>query len=133
MSWLDTSLINPDFEDVLTLRPELKAGFDSFMASFAQSSDVPSHILALCREQVAINHSVSIAGEDRGGFVGEKAIAHAVAEKISYDHHAISDEEVSALVDELGEGGAVTLLTASAFYDVIHRLQQVWATREGEG
>jgi hypothetical protein len=56
-----------------------------------------------------------------------------VAEKISYDHHAISDEEVSALVDELGEGGAVTLLTASAFYDVIHRLKQVWATREGEG
>ena len=133
MSWLDTSITDPDFEDVLTLRPELKAGFDSFMASFAQSSDVPSHILALCREQVAIKHSESIAGADAGALVGAEALAHAVAEKISYDHHAISDEEVSALVDELGEGGAVTLLTASAFYDVIQRLKQVWATREGEG
>lgn len=133
MSWLDTSLTDPDFEDVLTLRPELKAGFDSFMASFAQSSDVPSEILAFCREQVAMNHSLSFAGEDRGGFVGKKAIAHAVAEKISYDHHGISDEEVSALADAFGEGGAVTLLTASAFYDVMQRLKQVWATREGEG
>lgn len=133
MSWLDTSYINPDFEDVLSLRPELKVGFDTFIASLAQSSDVPLDILALCREQVAMNHNVSITGKNTEALVGAEVLANAVAEKISYDHHAITDEEVSALVHQFGEGGAVTLLTASAFYDVVKRLERVWATREEGG
>jgi len=51
--------------------------------------------------------------------------ALALTERMPFDHHGISDADVEAAAEHFGPDGAVSLLTALAFFDSNCRLQKV--------
>ncbi len=59
------------------------------------------------------------------GFTHDEQVALTVAEQIPYQHHQISDADIQTLERTLAPAGAVSLLTAIAFFDVASRLKLV--------
>jgi alkylhydroperoxidase family enzyme len=126
----------------LPLRPELSTKYAAFYAALVQGHHVPRRTLELCRKRIAAiqdcaaewsidDPDVPLSASDldclrRASYdtfePGERA-ALMVAEKISFQHHQISDAEVEDVRANLGESGTVTLLTALGFFDVNCRLR----------
>ena len=59
------------------------------------------------------------------GFDASEQAALAVAELMPFGHHQIGDDDVARLQSAFGARGAVALLTAIAFFDVVCRLKLV--------
>ncbi len=133
-----------EFHASLPLRSALQDKYAAFYATLRHNESVPLRILELCRHRIAAIHDCeaewSIADPEvpltatekdrlrRGEFseftVAERA-ALAVAEKISFQHHQITDTEVERIRADLGEAGCVALLTALSFFDANCRLRIV--------
>ncbi len=138
--------------EVLDERPSLKALHTAFLNSFENDGLIPERVLALCRLRIAFIHDVPLmpAGalerlatepseEDAHGlteaqveslaagvftdFDDSERVALAIAEKMPYAHHEVSDDEVAAARDAFDNGGAVSLLTALAFFDATCRMK----------
>ena len=137
MSWLSD---NPDaatsFEAVLGLRPELLARYKRFYGALWDEQLVPRRLLELGRLCVATVHDCAaekairdaevvlsdaqLAAIDRFAFdefSGVERAVLAVAEKVPFQHHAITDEEIEALKTHLDEATVVALMTALALFD----------------
>lgn len=118
-------------------RPELWSRFQKFYDSIWSAGRISRRVLELCRLRIAAIHDCAsewhyrtpdiflseqeIAALRTGRFEGmdhcEQA-ALAVAEKIPFAHHDISDAEVKAVEAGYGPQATVALMTAIAFFDV---------------
>lgn len=145
MTWLrQTDDAHTTLEGVLSLRPELLSRYQTFYATFWEDGLVPARTLELCRLRIAAIHEcdaqwlirdadVGLSDHELGqlrsgrfdGYSSEEQAALAVAEQIPYQHHQISDDDIQALEQTLTPAGAVSLLTAIAFFDVSSRLNLV--------
>lgn len=144
MTWLSELDAPTRFEAVLAHRPELLTRFRAFYRTFWSEGLVPRRVLELCRLRIAAIHDCesewvvrdaavaldadALAGLRAGrfgGFTEDEQAALAVAEQIPHVHHHVSDAEVERLTGAFGAAGAVALLTALAFFDVVARLKLV--------
>ncbi|TDJ25636.1 MAG: carboxymuconolactone decarboxylase family protein [Gammaproteobacteria bacterium] len=150
MTWLTGNDSAPSaLEGLLGLRPELLSRYRAFYATFWEDGLVPPRTLELCRLRIAAIHeceaewlirdtAVGLADEElaqlrSGGFDGfskDEQAALAVAEQIPHQHHQISDADIQVLENMLAPAGAVSLLTALAFFDVASRLKLVLGVPE---
>ena len=131
MGWL----VDEDctFEELLALRPALQEKYGAFLESLRLEGEVPERILTLCRARVAQIHGRPVQGitdeeaewlaaGEAGSLSEAERAALALAERMPFGHHYIEDQEVERVKQHLGNSGAVTLLTALAFFDVNCRL-----------
>jgi alkylhydroperoxidase family enzyme len=144
MTWLPECDAPTRLEAVLSHRPELLARFRAFYAALQSDGRVPRRVLELCRLRVAAIHGCeaewlirdarvrldaeALAALREGRFAGfspAEQSALAIAEQLPYAHHQVTDEQVDELSRAYGAAGAVALLTALAFFDVIGRLKIV--------
>ena len=131
----------------LGLKPELLNGYESFLDACQRSDAVPDRIIRLCGLRIAAmrgcadawlaeSGSGALAGVDvdsikRGAYEGlsdAEQAALRLAERISFQWHDLTDDEVEAVTAHFGESGCVTLMTAIAFIDANHRLDSALAT-----
>lgn len=142
MTWLPERDAPTRLEAVLSHRPELLTRFRAFYAALWSDGHVPRRVLELCRLRIAAIHgceaewlirdaevlldTAALAALREGrfaGFLPAEQAALAVAESLPYAHHQVTDEQVDALTRAYGAAGAVALLTALSFFDVIGRLK----------
>ena len=141
--------------DVLALRPELAADHARLLETLWSGSVSPV-TLELCRLRMASllrspaalrerTPAALAAGldEDRierlpvwptdPSFSGEERACLALAEKWVIDQHAVSDDELAAVVDALGAEGTVTFTTALAVWDGQHRFDKALGVARATG
>jgi alkylhydroperoxidase family enzyme len=142
MSWISSTDAATPWEAVLGVRPELLSRYRAFYEQLWRDELVPRRVLELCRLRIAAIHdcdaewvvrdtAVSVSEREhdaleKGEFSGlsaDERAALTVAEQIPYGHHQISDADVQGLEKAFGAPGAVSLLTALAFFDVTCRLK----------
>jgi alkylhydroperoxidase family enzyme len=142
MSWLQKQDAKTPFEGFLAHRPELLERYRAFYASLWREQLVPRRTLELCRLRVAAIHDcrqewvirdaeVSLSAEqvaalERGDlqpFAEAERAALTVAERIPYQHHALTDDEVAEVKRSIGDAGCVSLLNALVLFDVNCRLK----------
>jgi alkylhydroperoxidase family enzyme len=144
MTWLSELEAPTRFEAVLQHRPALLTRFRAFYRTFWSDGLVPRRVLELCRLRIAAIHDcesewvvrdpavaldadalAALRAGRFGGFSGDEQAALAVAEQVPYAHHHVTDADVERLTGAYGAAGAVALLTALAFFDVVARLKLV--------
>jgi hypothetical protein len=149
MAWLAEADAKTPFEALLTHRPELLEGYRAFYASLWSERLVPRRTLELCRLRVAAIHDcaaewairdaqvVLSAGEltalqrgDLQTFDQAERAALTVSERIPYQHHALTDDEVAAVRQRIGDAGCVSLLNALVLFDVNCRLKLTFEVGE---
>jgi len=119
--------------------------FRAFYGALWSDDRVPRRVLELCRLRIAAIHGCeaewvirdarvalepeALAALREGRFAAfspAEQAALAIAERLPYAHHQVTDEHVAELSGSYGAAGAVALLTALAFFDVIGRLKLVF-------
>lgn len=131
MSLLDHGTSN--FDALLAMRPELHDKYRDFLDVVNHNEHVPERILKLCRARIEQIHGIPVTGladpeqsalekGDFAAFSEPERAALKVAERIPYQHHLVSDDEVAEVRKQLGDAGCVALMTALAFCDVTCRL-----------
>ncbi len=142
MSWIATVDAGTPLEAVLNHRPDLAARYRAFYRSIFTDGLVPRRTLELCRLRIAAIHDCAaeavvrdtavslgeaeLAALQAGacdGFSSAERAALALAELIPFAHHSISDAQMAAVRDDLGDAGCVALVTALAFFDVSCRMR----------
>lgn len=147
MSWLRTATAEPaSFEDVLALRPELLAEYTAFYSQLWRDPSLPAGLLELARLRIAQLHDCEVQAAMRrpASGVSDEQLADlaswqrserfsdleraalAIAEKMPWQHHEITDAEAAALRDRIGEPAFVTFMTACALFDANCRLRIVF-------
>jgi hypothetical protein len=123
-----------EFTSLLAQRPALAERYAAFLSSVQGHAAVPARLNELCRARIQQIHGITPAGLDEAtlvqlaatdysSFTSAEAAGLAIAEKISFQHHGITDDDVEQVRQEVGNDGCVALLTALSFYDVECRLQ----------
>jgi len=144
MSWLHSATDSPTpFEGVLGLRPELLALYRDFYGKLWDDALVPVALLDLCRLRIArlhnceaeavVRHAASgvsdtqIAALDDWGaadcFSSAARAALALADKMPWQPHAITDEDIAALRAHLSDPQVVALMLALTLFDMQCRLR----------
>ena len=131
------------FEDFLAQRRELLELYRRFYATPWDAALVDPALLDLCRRRIAAVHGCDAeagmfyagsnvtAGQEANldswetstHFGPVERAALRVAERIPWNHHEISDHEVEAVREHLGEAGTVALVVALALFDARCRLR----------
>ncbi len=133
----------------LSEAPALQAKYAAFFRATHTEAQVSTTLLALCRARIELIHGLDPQAQalldqieapakvrealQSGQFEQLDPQAQAaltVAEQIPFNHHAVSDSQIAAVANHLGDAGAVSLLTACAFYDVNARLSMVLAATD---
>jgi alkylhydroperoxidase family enzyme len=147
VSWLRTPLAGRTaFSDALGLRPELHEGYESFLRLFWQRRLVDPALLELCRLRVAAIHgcrselarrepsaidaglsAVQVAAVLEDGDLNtlsdlEQACIR-LTDKFILDVHAITDEDVETVRQNLGTAATVALVEALALFDGFSRFR----------
>lgn len=142
MSWVTGQPAG--YDAVLGRRPELVSRYRTFYRTFWAEGLVRRRILELTRLRIAAIHGCAQEWEVRDGgvmlnddeleavgqgdfsaFSEDERAALQLAELMPFAHHQISDEHVAEAGRRFGAPGAVTLLTALAFFDANCRLKIV--------
>lgn len=147
MSWLQLASDGPTpFEGVLGLRPELLQLYRTFYATLWDHNLVPPNLLELCRLHIAGIHGceaeraihhlhAGVTGQqiaaldswrDAACFSPAERAALAFAEKIPWQHHGVTDDDVAALREHLTDAEVVALTVAAAVFDTNCRLRLVF-------
>jgi alkylhydroperoxidase family enzyme len=140
--WITEKGAATPFEAVLANRPELLEGYRRFYRSVWEAGLVPPRLLELCRLRIAAIHGCpaewdlrdadvilsadELAALERGEtatFGPAEAAALAVAERIPYQHHQLTDDELQRVTEAIGEAGCVSLLNALVLFDANCRLK----------
>ncbi|MCZ6710033.1 MAG: carboxymuconolactone decarboxylase family protein [Gammaproteobacteria bacterium] len=144
MGWITQTEADTPMEAVLGQRPELLERYRAFYQSFWEDGLIKRRTLELCRLRIAAIHDCAQEWSIRDAQVGlddielaalksgewslfsaAEQVALNIAEQIPYQHHQITDEQMNDADRELTTAGAVSLLTACAFFDVNCRLRIV--------
>ena len=149
MSWLASiGHERPDFEDVFSLRPDLYDGYRAFYALFWQQHLVDPVLLEIARLRIArlngcvgetvlryrpaIDAGMSEAEaravlDGRGHQVLDRLqlACLGLAEKFVLDVHSITDADVAAVREEIGEPALVALIEAMALFDGFTRFRAI--------
>ena len=145
MSWIQDESGNTPLEALLAHRPPLLEGYRKFYAALWQEGLVSARVLEICRLRIAAIHDCAAEwhirdsgvqlGDDEVDAIlrgeagcfdeGERA-ALSAAERIPYQHHEMTDDEVAALKQAFGDGGCVSLLNALVLFDANCRLKLVF-------
>lgn len=143
MTWLEGAHGEHPFDAALGLRPDLRDLYRAFYGKLWDEQLAPASLLELCRLRVAqlhdceaelaVRHAEAGVGEERvaaladwaasGRFDATERAALAVAEKMPWRHHEITDDEYAELRARLGERGVVALTVAIALFDANCRLR----------
>ena len=125
---------------LLAHRPELAARFRIFYDAVRSAAPLPASVLTACRLRIAAIHECAAEWLDRPADFEQSwvpalatgrvdALPHPVrvalvlAERMPFGQHAIEDDEVAAASAAFTPAGAVALLTALAFFDVVCRMR----------
>ena len=149
MGWITQTAAATPFEAVLGHRPELLERYRAFYETFWKDGLIQRRTLELCRLRIAAIHDCAqewsirdaqvVLGDvdlsalqagDFSLFSPPEQVALNIAEQIPYQHHEVTDEQMSLADRELTTAGAVSLLTACAFFDVNCRLRIVLDVEE---
>lgn len=144
MGWITKTEADTPMEAVLGQRPELLERYRAFYQTFWEDGLIQRRTLELCRLRIAAIHNCAQEWSIRDAQVGlddvelaalksgewslfsaAEQVALNIAEQIPYQHHQITDEQMNDVDRELTTAGAVSLLTACAFFDVNCRLRIV--------
>lgn len=111
-------------DDLLsTLAPALREKYEAFAALPDEAQLAPPALLALGRAVIDAAHG---AGPwPRPASDVERAVV-AIAEKIPFAHHEISDAEFAALRAQLADPQVVALVMALCLHDSHRRLGAAW-------
>jgi alkylhydroperoxidase family enzyme len=115
--------------------PALPPGLRGLVAEFAHTAldeqAVPARILVLCRARIAALHTMPPADGDlpnpsTGALTAAERACLALAEKLPWAWHDISDDEVAAARAALGSDAAlVHLIVSLALFDADCRVRLV--------
>lgn len=125
---------------LLAHRPALAARFRAFYDAVRAAAPLPAAVLTACRLRIAAIHGCEAEWLDRPADLDrawlpaletghidelphEVRVALVLAERMPFGHHAIEDGEVAAATAAFTPAGAVALLTALAFFDVVCRMR----------
>ena len=114
-------MFQTDFEELLKGRPALEEKYRAFLEVVNNNKHVSQGILELCEAKVREIHGVDDAATAATSEAEEVALA--IAEKMPFQHHELTDDDIAAAVSVFGDSGTVALLTAVAFMDATTRLQ----------
>ena len=142
MSWLTVD--GPGFSDLLAKQAVLADDLGAFYESLWDEELVPHRLLEICRLRIARIHdcapewarrdnTAALTSDESDAlhrglptpFDDAEQSALVVAEKLPYDVHGVTDEDVARLSGHLGNAGAVKLLTAIALFDATCRMKNV--------
>ncbi len=147
MSWLRGVPDAPSpLEGVLGLRPDLLHLYRTFYGTLWDDNLVPAHLLELCRLRIAGIHGCEaergirhvhagvtdeqIAALDTwhqaACFSAAERAALAFAEKMPWQHHGVTDDDIAALRAHLTDAQVVALTVAAAVFDAHCRLRLVF-------
>ncbi|MFP6815142.1 MAG: carboxymuconolactone decarboxylase family protein [Pseudomonadales bacterium] len=149
MGWITQTAAGTPLEAVLGQRPELLERYRAFFETFWKDGLIQPRTLELCRLRIAAIHECAQEWSIKDAQVGlsdvelsalkmgdfslfspSEQVALDIAERIPYQHHEITDEQMNLADRELTTAGAVSLLTACAFFDVNCRLRIVLDVEE---
>ncbi len=108
---------------MLALRPELQQKYQAFLAAVERSDAVPEAVYELCRARIQYIHGLRDQDVDDSHLNAGESAALVAADRMPYQHHQLTDDEVNAVKSAFGDEGCVALLTALAFFDVTCRLE----------
>jgi alkylhydroperoxidase family enzyme len=144
VSWISGAPQPSTLDAVLGERQALAARYRRFYRSFWTEGLIRRRVLELTRLRIAAIHDCAPEWAQRDAdvrltdrelqalrqgdfldFPEDEQSALGLAELMPFAHHQISDEQVADIDRRFGSPGAVTLLTALAFFDVNCRLKIV--------
>ncbi len=148
MTWLNTAEGRAPFDAALGLRPELRDLYAAFYGKLWDDALLPASLLELCRLRVAQLHDCEAERAVRHGeadvsaeqaaaltnwaesdrFSEAERAALALAEKMPWRHHDLTDEEYADLRRHFGEAGVVALTVGVALFDANCRLRLAFGT-----
>lgn len=106
------------------LAPGLRAKYEAFAGMIDEAQLAPPELLAFGRAVIDAAHG---AGEwPRAATDAERAV-NALAEKIPFAHHEISDAEFAALRAHLADAQVVPLVMALCLHDAHRRQRIAWS------
>jgi len=138
--------VPPELVEMLADRPQLAEKFQHFQNAFHEEGALDPRMLELCRARIdalhGVNHTSAPGAEQDAGlldgesrrqiaagqfhaFTQQEQQALSLAEQLAIDAQGVSDEQVAAVNNALGEAAAVSLLTAVSMHDAAIRLQKV--------
>ncbi len=147
MSWFAPSLDAPSpFEGILQLRPALLELHRVFYGTLWDRTLAPANLLELCRLRIAgihgcesehgIRHMHAAVTDEQVAaldhwrtaacFSSSERAVLAFAEKVPWQHHAITDDDVALLRAHLTDGQFVALALAAVLFDAHCRLRLVF-------
>ncbi len=150
MTWLRGAAATGDapFDAALGLRPDLRDLYRKFYGALWDDNLVPAELLELCRLRIAQLHDceselvvrhadagvsdeqIAALSQWQGSdlFSEPERAALALAEKMPWQHHDLTDDEYALLQGHLGEAGVVALTIAVALFDTNCRLRLTFGT-----
>jgi alkylhydroperoxidase family enzyme len=140
-----------EFEATLGVRPDLSVPYRDFYGSLWKDAADP-RLLDLCRLRIAQIHRCEserhveysfthVTPTDIGNLEGWRDSARfseaeqaalTIAEKIPWDHHGITDDDINALKPHLSDADVVTLVCAMVLFDANCRLRLVFGTEDAD-
>lgn len=134
------------FEQLLGRRPKLLEAYRDFYGSLWDQGVLPDSLLELLRLRIAQLHDCAgelnirhlgsgvddakidalYSWQESEAFSALERAALAYADQIPWAHHQITDEQVAAIKDEIGDAGFVAVSFATAFFDANCRLRQLF-------
>ena len=148
MTWLEGADGSAPFDAALGLRPELRDLYAAFYGKLWDDDLLPADLLELCRLRVAqlhdceaelaVRHTEAAVSDEQFEALADwsesdlfseaQRAALALAEKMPWQHHDLTDDEYSILHEHFGEAGVVALTIGVALFDANCRLRLALGT-----
>ncbi len=144
MSW---PIANATYEELLTAQPALAQDFTVFLDAIWNEGVVSQRLLELTRLRIAAIHDCEpewavrrisepldelllthLKRGDYSLFPPQEIAVLNIAEKIPFQPHEVTDEEIEIVKGILGEPAAISLLTAMSLFDATCRLKGIFET-----
>ena len=106
-----------------SLTPALRAKYEAFAGMPDEAKLAPPELLALGRAVIDAAHG--LGAWPRPASDVERAV-NAIAERIPFAHHEISDSDFAALRAHLSDAQVVPLIMALCLHDAHRRQQIAW-------
>ena len=114
--------IGSTFLDQLEAGAGLGSRYQALLEAIASRELLPVRVQQICRHRIAELHGIESGKVEITPESEAELAALQLADKMPYQHHAITDEDVEVARRHFGNSGSVALLTYLAFCDVNCRI-----------